>query len=104
LRETRPTVLLVKKHLDVLREGVQLVKRCEVELTDEAVAALGRLRDALTFHVEQLRAADVHATNVDAPPLASSNNSRRLGRGSTSRRRRLTSQRFAPRTLRSGAG
>ncbi len=55
-RQTKPTVMLVKKHLDPLQDGVKLLNLFDAELTDEAVRAV---RDAATVsehQVAQLRA------------------------------------------------
>ena len=55
-RQTKPTVMLVKKHLEPLQDGVKLLNLFDAELTDEAVRAV---RDAATVrdhHVAQLRA------------------------------------------------
>ena len=56
-RQTKPTVMLVKKHLDVLQDGVSLLNVFDAELTDDAVRAV---RDAATVsehHIAQLRAS-----------------------------------------------
>ena len=46
-RQTKPTVKLVKKNLDVLRDGVQRLQMYDAELTDEAIrAVIGGSRDA----------------------------------------------------------
>ena len=55
-RQTKPTVMLVKKHLEPLQDGVKLLNVFDAELTDEAVRAV---RDAATVsehHIAQLRA------------------------------------------------
>ncbi len=45
-RQTRPTVRLVKQHLDALRDGVRRLKLYDAELTD---AAIGAVRAAVNF-------------------------------------------------------
>ena len=56
-RQTKPTVMLVKKHLEPLQDGVKLLNLFDAELTDEVLRAV---RDAATVsdhHIAQLRAA-----------------------------------------------
>lgn len=65
-RQTKPTVKLVKKHLDVLRDGVQLLKIDDAELTEEAIRAVSGAHDMVTYQAAQLRALGVDATNVEA--------------------------------------
>jgi len=65
-RQTKPTVRLVKKHLDTLRDGVQLVRMYDAELTTEAIRAV-RAADAARVHLTaQIRELGVSATNVEA--------------------------------------
>ncbi len=55
-RQTKPTVMLVKRHLEALQDGVKLLNLFDAELTDDAVRAV---RDAATVsehHAAQLRA------------------------------------------------
>ncbi len=54
-RQTKPTVLLVKRHLDVLRDGVQLLQLYDAELTDEALAKVRRAQEQLSFQAAQLQ-------------------------------------------------
>ncbi len=54
-RFTKPTVKLVKKHLDGLRDGVQLLNIFSSELTDETIQAVCQAADVLRYQVEQLR-------------------------------------------------
>jgi hypothetical protein len=56
VRQTRPTVKLVKKHLDALREGVQLLNLFEAELTSEAVEAVAEAANVRDYPAAQLRA------------------------------------------------
>src|ERR1019366_2332129 len=48
-RQTEPTVTLVKKHLDVLRDGAQLLKIYEAELTTEAIRAVSDAHATVTY-------------------------------------------------------
>jgi hypothetical protein len=65
VRETKPTVQRVKKHLDALRDGVQLLNICAAELTDEAVQAVREAAEVLNNQVTQLRAVDALSSDVD---------------------------------------
>jgi hypothetical protein len=56
-RQTRPTVLNVKKHLDTLRDGIRLLNLFDAELTDEAIQAVREAADVRDFQVVQLRAS-----------------------------------------------
>jgi hypothetical protein len=64
-RQTRPTVKLVKKYLDVLRDGVHLLKMDDAELTDAAIQAVVDAHATVTYQAAQLKAIGVEATNVD---------------------------------------
>lgn len=65
-RQTKPTVKLVKKHLDTLRDGVQLLRLYDAELTTQAIRAVSDAHAAVTYQAEQLKAIGVAATNVEA--------------------------------------
>ena len=65
-RQTKPTVKLVKRHLDALRDGVTTLRLYDAELTDEAIRAVSEADSVLRYQVAQLRAADVNATNTEA--------------------------------------
>lgn len=65
-RQTKPTVTRVKKHLDTLRDGLELLDRYDAELTPDALRAVAVAHDVLTHHAAQLQAHGVAATNVDA--------------------------------------
>jgi hypothetical protein len=65
-RQTEPTVKLVKKHLDVLRDGAQLLKIYEAELTTEAIRAVSDAHATVTYQAAQLKALGDEASNVDA--------------------------------------
>ena len=56
-RQTKPTVVLVKKHLDTLREGVQVLNAIDTELTDEVTRAVDDASQVLLHQVAQLEAA-----------------------------------------------
>lgn len=57
-RQTVPTVKLVKKHLDALRDGIQLLQLYRSELTDESVRAVCAVASVRDHQVAQLRAVD----------------------------------------------
>ena len=65
-RQTKPTVTLVKKHLDTLRDGVQLLQIYDAELTADAIHAVTNARDVLTHQAAQLEELGIEATNVEA--------------------------------------
>ncbi|MEQ1910553.1 MAG: BREX system P-loop protein BrxC [Vicinamibacterales bacterium] len=65
-RQTKPTVKLVKKHLDVLRDGVQKIQMYDAELTPQAIRAVGDAYTTWTYQSSQLEALGVSASNVDA--------------------------------------
>jgi hypothetical protein len=64
-RQTKPTVMLVKKHLDTLRDGVQLVGMYDAELTPKAIRAVKDAHDVLHHHAAQLKEIGVEASNVE---------------------------------------
>ncbi len=55
-RQTKPTVMLVKRHLDALQDGVKMLNLFDAELTDEAVRAVREAADVQAFQIAQLRA------------------------------------------------
>jgi hypothetical protein len=65
-RQTRPTVALVKRHLDTLQDGVQLLQIYDAELTDQAIAAVTDAQRVLDYHYAQLRELGIEATNLVA--------------------------------------
>lgn len=65
-RQTKPTVKLVKKHLDVLRDGVQLLKMYDAELSADAIRAVSDAHAAVTYHAAQLKELGIEATDVEA--------------------------------------
>ncbi len=54
-RQTKPTVQLVKRRLDALRDGIQLLNIYDAELTSEAIQAVRRAATVRDHHVAQLR-------------------------------------------------
>lgn len=65
-RQTKPTVKLVKKHLETLRDGIQLLQFFDAELTGDAIRAVVAAHGVLIYQAAQLKALGVEATNVDA--------------------------------------
>lgn len=65
-RQTKPTVQAVKRHLDALRDGFQLVHLFEAELTSGAIAAVRDAADVRTHQVAQLVAVQALSTEVAA--------------------------------------
>ncbi|AFL73482.1 BREX system P-loop protein BrxC [Thiocystis violascens] len=53
-RQTKPTVKLVKKWLDVLSDGVQQLQMLAAELTSDAIQAVSALHQVLTVQAAQL--------------------------------------------------
>ena len=64
-RQTKPTVKLVKRHLDALRDGVTTLRLYDAELTDEAIVAVSAADSVLRHQVTQLAEMDVNASNVE---------------------------------------
>jgi hypothetical protein len=58
-RQTKPTVKLVKKHLEPLHDGVTLLNVFEAELTDDAVHSVRDAAAVRDHHLAQLRAVGV---------------------------------------------
>jgi hypothetical protein len=54
-RQTKPTVTLVKKHLDALQDGVKLLNVFDAELTDDAIRAVRDASDVRDYQLAQLR-------------------------------------------------
>ena len=65
-RQTRPTVQAVKRHLDALRDGLQLVHLFEAELTPEAIAAVREADDVRAHQAAQLSSAQALSTETAA--------------------------------------
>jgi hypothetical protein len=55
IRRTKPTVAAVKRNLDALRDGIQLLNIFEAELDDASVAAVRKLNDIHRYQLTQLR-------------------------------------------------
>ena len=66
VRETETTVRALKKYLDVLADGVQILELYDAELTEEAIACVQNAHRALTNQHAQLRAFGLDASNVEA--------------------------------------
>ncbi len=64
-RQTRPTVQLVKRRLDTLRDGLQLVNLYDAELTADAIQAVRHAARTRDHHLAQLEAAG-QAADVEA--------------------------------------
>ncbi len=63
-RQTKPTVKLVKKYLDALRDGVQLLQLYDAELTDDAIRAVTDAHGVLVYQAKQIEELGVSASNV----------------------------------------
>jgi hypothetical protein len=63
-RQTKPTVKLVKKHLDALRDGVQLLQLYDAELTDSAIRAVVDAHEVLVYRAQQIDELGISAANV----------------------------------------
>ena len=63
-RETRPTVQAVKRHLDALRDGFQLVHLFEAELTGEAIKSVREAAEVRDHHGAQLLGAKASSPEV----------------------------------------
>lgn len=68
-RQTKPTVMLVKKHLDALRDGVQLLQLYDAELSTEAIRAVTDAHDVLTYQAAQLKDIGVDDANIEATAM-----------------------------------
>ena len=66
VRDTETTVKALKKHLDVLGDGVQILELFDAELTEEAITAVQNAHRVLANEAVQLRAIGVDASNVEA--------------------------------------
>jgi hypothetical protein len=64
-RQTKPTVKLVKTHLDALRDGVQLLRVMDAELTPEVIKQVREACDVRDHHVAQLREVDALSAEDD---------------------------------------
>lgn len=65
-RQTEPTVANVKKHLDALRDGIQMLRRYDAELTDAAIRAVREASSVREHQGAQLRATGSLGSDLDA--------------------------------------
>jgi hypothetical protein len=65
-RQTKPTVMLVKKHLDALREGVRQLRLYDAELTAEAIRAVNEANNTLLYQAAQLEELESETADVEA--------------------------------------
>lgn len=65
-RQTKPTVKLVKKHLDTLRDGIRLLQIYDAELTIDAIRATTAAHDALAYQASQLEDLGIESPAVEA--------------------------------------
>jgi hypothetical protein len=65
-RQTKPTVALVKKHLDTLQDGAQLLHVYDAELTADVIRAVKDAHDVLAYQAKQLKALGVEDTTTEA--------------------------------------
>jgi hypothetical protein len=65
-RQTKPTVKAVKKHLDSLRDGVQMLNLFDAELTNEAIQAVRAAADIRDHQTRQLREINALDAALDA--------------------------------------
>ncbi len=66
VRQTRPTVRQVKRHLDALSDGLELVNRFEAELTDQAVTQVTAATNLRDHQAAQLTAVGALDSAVEA--------------------------------------
>ena len=66
VRQTRPTVQIVKKHLETLRDGVGLLQAYESELTAATIRAVQEASEVLRNQAAQLEELGIKASNVAA--------------------------------------
>lgn len=65
-RQTKPTVMLVKRYLDVLNDGVQRLQLYDTELTPQAIQAVTEAHDVLKYQAAQLKESDAADSAVEA--------------------------------------
>ncbi|MCA9627438.1 MAG: BREX system P-loop protein BrxC, partial [Myxococcales bacterium] len=66
-RQTKPTVRLVKQHLDTLRDGLYLLNHYAEDLkNDETIIALRDASNVVDYQGAQLKQAGLAATNAEA--------------------------------------
>lgn len=62
-RQTKPTVKLVKKHLDALRDGTQVLQQYDAELTPDAVKGVRSAAEVRDHQGAQLRGSGTLSTD-----------------------------------------
>ncbi len=70
-RQTKPTVLMVRKHLDALSDGIKMLKLFDAELTEDAIEAVEKAGSAEKYQITQLCESGVLASDdptVEADP------------------------------------
>lgn len=68
-RQVQETVVAVKKHLDVLREGIDQLRTIKADLTDEAVKSVVKaveIRDHRIKQLQQINQADAVSESITA--------------------------------------
>ena len=65
IRQTKPTVLSVKRNLDALRDGIQMLNRFEAELDEAAVQSVRTLADVQRYQLNQLRELGDSSGEID---------------------------------------
>jgi hypothetical protein len=65
-RQTKPTVVLVTQFLDVLRDGVRLLKLYDAELTEEVIGQVRQAADVRDHHGAQLADVGLLTGELDA--------------------------------------
>jgi hypothetical protein len=63
-RQTKPTVMLVKKYLDTLQDGTQLLQVYYAELTADAIRAVMEAHNILVYRATQLKDLAVEDTTT----------------------------------------
>jgi hypothetical protein len=66
IRQTKPTLMLVKKHLDTLQDGTQLLQVYSAELTADAIRAVTDAHDMLVYQATQLGSLEVEDGTIEA--------------------------------------
>lgn len=66
LRQTGPTVQAVAKHLDALRDGLQVLRAYDAELTDATLKAVRSAVDVRDYQLAQLRATGALDAEAEA--------------------------------------
>ena len=69
LRQTKPTVQLVKAHLDALQDGVARLNQYDAELTADAIRAVKEADDVLAYQATQLADLGIGGMAVEAAAM-----------------------------------